>query len=57
MESMLTGDPGCKANLTENECAMILTHAYKKVLRVQKELSLVQVGTGKVPVKQQQTIC
>lgn len=57
MESMLTTDPTCQTNLTENECAMILTHAYKKVLRVQKELAIVQVGTGKVPVKQQQTIC
>jgi hypothetical protein len=57
MDAMLTGDESCKANLTPNECAMVLTHAYKKVLRVQKELAIVQVGTGKVPVKQQETIC
>jgi len=42
MESMLTSNPECKSNLTDNECAMVITHAYKKVLRVQKELALVQ---------------
>jgi len=56
VESLLSSDE-CKTTLTENECAMVLTHAYKKVLRVQKELAQVQVCSGKVPTKMQQTLC
>lgn len=29
----------CRVTLTDNEANMVLTHAYKKILRVQKELS------------------
>ena len=36
---------------------MILTHAYKKVLRVQKELAQVQVCSGQVPTRLAKTLC
>ena len=57
MASLMGSNPDCECQLTENECAMIITHAYKKVLRVQKELALVEFGMGQVPVKQCETIC
>ncbi|CAG7819505.1 unnamed protein product [Allacma fusca] len=41
LESLLAAED-CRSTFTENECAMVLTHAYKKVLRVQKELAQVQ---------------
>jgi len=56
LESLLAAED-CKSTLTENEAVMVLTHAYKKVLRVQKELAQVQVCSGKVPPKMQQTLC
>ncbi|XP_021951987.1 MICOS complex subunit MIC60 isoform X2 [Folsomia candida] len=44
VDSMITSDE-CKQTLTGNECTMVITHAYKKVLRIQKELAQVQMAT------------
>lgn len=43
-ESLVPSE-NCKVTLSENESNMIFTHAYKKILRVQKELS--GGGSGK----------
>jgi len=47
----------CKDTFTGNECTMVITHAYKKVLRIQKELAQVQVCTNQVPERLQSTLC
>jgi len=56
IESLVPGED-CKATLTDNECTMVITHAYKKVLRAQKELAQVQVCNEQVPPKMSATLC
>jgi len=56
MDSLIPAED-CKCTLTDNECTMVITHAYKKVLRAQKELAQVQVCSEQVPPKMQATLC
>jgi len=56
VDSMVTSAE-CGETFTANESTMVITHAYKKVLRIQKELAQVQVCTGQVPERLQSTLC
>jgi len=49
LDSMIPSED-CKGTLTANECTMVLTHAYKKILRIQKELASIQ-GAASTPAE------
>lgn len=57
VDSLFTGDKEYKSTLTDNENVLILTHAYKKVIRVQMELAQCQVCNSQVPSEQAETCC
>ncbi|CAL8111288.1 unnamed protein product [Orchesella dallaii] len=56
MKSQLDSET-CKIQFTEQENALMINEAYKRVIRAHKEMAQVLVCTGQIPDRLQATLC